>query len=500
MDKQSSSSPTTFHILIYGCQMNYADSARIKAILTHAGMQYVSDITQANIVIFDTCSVRQKSEDKVTGKMMEIAPRQKVWMTWCMIQHYLKNDTIKRSKSHTHAKLKYGNFLWWVKTTMPQIVWWSNTFEEDLKNIDDISNTIYVNHAYSPLWSTLSQQFDTIELFFRIDDTGFLPLLAGKLGYHVTNTDIECTNEYANILPHDSNQLLSSSSKTAYVPISTGCSQFCSYCIVPYARWLENNRPVDEILKEVSYHLENGIEEIVLLGQIVNKHPDFVSLCEKILTMDKLKWLRYTSPYPTFFPPELLQLHKNHPKMSPHIHMPLQSWSDHILRKMFRWYTVDQYKQFVDAIRDTNRPISITTDIIVWHPDETDEDFEQSLDMIRYAQFDMIYIGIYSPRPGTIGAKRYIDNVPTKIKKQRWNRMNDLLISVSSSNNQQEIWKIKDVMITRRLKNGELFGYTDNMKNILVRSHLQDDEIIWSLVSVKIVDSKAFTLFGELIV
>lgn len=480
--------------------MNYADSARIKAVLTHAGMEYVSDIKQADLIIFDTCSVRQKSEDKVTGKMMEIEPHQKVWMTGCMIQHYLKNDIIKRSKSSHHTKLTYGNFMWWVRTIDPQIVWWSNAFEDDLKTIDDLSNTIYINHAYSPLWSTLHQQFPNIELFFRIDDTWFLPLLAKKLWYDIATIDTELTNEYANIIPHDSNQLLSSNSLTTYVPISTWCSQFCSYCIVPYARWLENNRPVKDIIIEIDHHIQKGMKEIVLLWQIVNKHPDFVSLCEQILVKKDLQWLRYTSPYPTFFPSSLLSLHEYYPAMCPHIHMPLQSGSDVILRKMFRGYTVDQYKDFVDAIKKLTRPISITTDIIVWHPDETDEDFQQSLDMMRYAQFDMVYIGIYSPRPWTYWAKKYIDNIPTKIKKERRNIMNELLKDISHNNNKKEINTFKKVMITRKLKNGQLFGYTDNMKNIVIDTHSIDkDGIIWTIVSVKVIWSKSFMLFWEIV-
>lgn len=481
--------------------MNYADSARIKAVLTHAGMIYVSDISEANLIIFDTCSVRQKSEDKVAGKMIEIRPDQKVRMTGCMIQHYLKNDKIKQAKTGKKSTQLTGNFVWGITTQEPEIIGRTNTFEDDLRKTKDFGNILYVNHAFSPLWSTYSQQYPNVELFFRIDDTGFLPLLADRLGYDVV-IDNNLTNEYNSIIPHNSNQLFSDNTKTAYVPVSTGCSQFCSYCIVPYARGLENNRPVEDIVTEVKHHLKNGIEEIVLLGQIVNKHPQFVDICKQVLELPGLVWLRYTSPYPTFFPPELLDLHEHHPKMCPHIHMPLQSGSDHMLRKMFRGYSVSDYRTFIDNIRKLKRPISITTDIIVGHPDETDQDFQDSMELTRYAGFDMIYIGIYSPRPGTIWAKKYEDNVPMKIKKQRRNELNDLLKTISESNNQKEIGTTKQVMISRKLKNGDYFGYTDNMKNIVINTPVGADTIrpkTWSFAQVQITWAEAFKLFGEVI-
>jgi tRNA-2-methylthio-N6-dimethylallyladenosine synthase len=480
--------------------MNYADSARIKAVLTHAGFEYVQDIKQANLIIFDTCSVRQKSEDKITWKMIEIRPDQKVWMTGCMVQHHLKNSKIRKAETGKIAKMTSGNFVGGIRTIDPTIVWLED-FTQELKTISDFENVLYINQSFNPLRHTLHSQYPNIELFFRIDDTGFLPLLASKLGYDV-HIDDNLTNEYSSIIPHNSNQQFTENTKTAYVPISTWCSQFCSYCIVPYARGLENNRPIDEILTEVKFHLDQGVQEIVLLGQIVNKHPDFVGICKEVLKLKGLKRLRYTSPYPTYFPKELLELHENEEAMCPHIHMPLQSGSDTILKKMFRGYNSDQYKQFVDNIRGLKRPISITSDIIVWHPDESVEDFQASLAMTEYAKFDMVYIGIYSTRPGTIGAKKYLDNISKVEKKRRWTELNNLLIKISSENNEHEIWRTREVMISRKLKDGKYFGYTDNMKNIIIEpgSLLPVTSYQWDIVGqfskVTIIWSEAFKLFG----
>lgn len=482
--------------------MNYSDAARIKAVLNHCGYIHTEDINEADIVVFDTCSVRQKSEDKVFGKLLEIPKDKKVWLTGCMIQHHLRNGKIENelNDKKINGQMKLGNFVGNIKNTEPQVLGITNKELEELDRQKDHSwNIVFINHAYNPLFVNMQKEHPHVELFFRIDDTGFLPLMMKKLGYTV-QYDQEITNEYTSIIPHSTNQLFKENTKTAYIPISKGCSQFCAYCIVPYARGLEKNRPVEEILKEVDIHLEQGIEEIVLLWQIVNKHPDFVKICKEILKKPQLKWLRYTSPYPTFFSPELLELHEKEEKMCPHIHMPLQSWSNEILKKMFRGYSVEEYKTFVDMIRWLKRPISITTDIIIGFPDETEEDFQGSMELIEYAKFDMIYMGIYSPRPGTLGAKKYSDNISKQLKHQRRTVMNDFLIKISYENNKQELWTIRECIINKIEENHSEW-YTDNMKTVIINiKSLKEKNIkLWDFTKVKITDIKPFKLIWELI-
>jgi len=158
-----------------------------------------------------------------------------------------------------------------------------------------------------------------------------------------------------------------------------------------------------------------------------------------MLKLKGLKRLRYTSPYPTFYSKELLALHEREEKLCPHIHIPLQSGSNVVLKRMFRGYTVEQAKTFIDNIRALKRKISITTDIIVGFPDETEEDFQQTLDLVNYGNFDMIYIGIYSSRPGTLAAKNYPDTISRSVKRDRRNRLNTLLKNISHKNNEKEI-------------------------------------------------------------
>ena len=185
-----------------------------------------------------------------------------------------------------------------------------------------------------------------------------------KLGYEV-RYDRELTNEYSTIVPEGINSSMNAHNKTAYIPISTGCNQFCAYCIVPFARGLERWFPVEQIVKEAKIHLANGVKEIVLLGQIVNKHPDFLTIVKEVLKLEGLEWLRYTSPYPTYYSDELLALHETEQKLCPHIHIPFQSGSNAVLKKMFRGYSAEQCYTFIDKIRSLKRPISITTDIIL---------------------------------------------------------------------------------------------------------------------------------------
>jgi len=479
--------------------MNYSDSARIKAVLTNSWHTYTDTIDDADVVIFDTCSVRQKSEDKVTGKLKEIANDKKIRITGCMIQHNFRNKKIANEtiNKKIDGLMERGNFLDNVATTTPEIVWFKNDefdkLEASSKKLE-AGNIVYINHAYNPMFHNLCQKHPNIELFFRIDDTGFLPLMMRKLGYEV-NPDAEVTNEYTWIIPKWANQIMDEKAKTAHVPISKWCSQFCAFCIVPYARWLEKHLPVEQVVAEAKHHIQEGAEEIVLLWQIVNKHPDFVQICKEILTIPWLKRLRYTSPYPTYYSDELLALHENEPKMCPHIHMPLQSWSNTVLKKMFRGYTAEQFKEFVDKIRWLKRKISITTDIIVWFCDETEEDFQKSLELTTYARFDMIYIGKYSTRKGTFAQRKYIDNISAKVKQERRSRLNNLLIQISAENNKDEIGKNKEILIDR-VEDTRVGWYTDNMKHVILKP--QDTSVFkpGTFSQATIQSSEAFKLFA----
>ncbi|EKD24890.1 MAG: hypothetical protein ACD_80C00145G0024 [uncultured bacterium (gcode 4)] len=479
--------------------MNYADSARIRAVLTNCWFSYTENIKEANIVIFDTCSVKQKSEDKITGKLQTIRTDQKVRITWCMIQHNMRSWKLSEAKSRK-AGLKVWNFMWVVKTKTPQIIWLTADEINLMKDSEKTSEMIWVNNAFNPVFYNLTQKRKNIELMWRIDDTGFLPLMLQKLGYEISY-DKELINEYEKIIPENISTSMNAHQKTAYIPISTWCNQFCAYCIVPYARGLEKYFSVEHIVNEAKTHLKNWVDEIVLLWQIVNKHPEFVTIIKEILKLKGLKRLRYTSPYPTYYTKELLTLHEKEPKLCPHIHIPLQSGSDAILKKMFRGYTVEQAKKFISDIKKLKRDISITTDIIVGFPDETEEDFQQTLDLIKYGKFDMIYIGIYSSRPGTLAAKNYPDTISRKVKRDRRDTLNKILIETSRQNNEKEIGSTREMLINK-ISKWMIEGYTDNMKQIIILNSefwILNSKKVGEFIAVKIIKVLPFKLYGEII-
>ena len=413
-----------------------------------------------------------------------------------MIQHNLKQNRISEDKN---LKNKWKTaFKGW-------------NFIGDLNQLSEQDIPYIINNSFQPIWSTLKKKFPNLELMFRIDDVHFLPKILKYLWYDINEEEIKNLSNYMDLIPDVANQTENPNIATAYVPIATWCNQFCTYCIVPFARWLERYRNVDDILKEVEYWVKQWKEEIVLLWQIVNKHPEFVKILKEILKIKEVKWLRYTSPYPTYYSDEIFSLHENEEKLCPHIHIPVQSGSDKILKLMNRWYTIDQFKKFIEKIRNLKRDISITTDIIVWFSNETEEDFQQTLDLVKFWRFDMIYTWIYSPRPNTIAWKKYEDNVPKQIKQKRWEQVNNLLYKISEENNKKEIWKIRQAMITwskqvetkklpenliKKIKSDTTkiyYGYTDNFKNIELINF--DESLMWKIINVKITDQIPLKLF-----
>lgn len=486
--------------------MNYSDSARIRAVLINCWFSYVENIEDADIVILDTCSVRQKSEDKVFGRLKQIPKDKKVWITWCMIQHNLNLNKMKKYEETIQNNFNLWNFQWKLKTKNPIIAGIYESNIEDVlyqykKSNPDMKwfkdQVLLLNNAFNPLYKKIKKRFDNLELVFRIDDLGFLPQILEKIGYKIEKVDENIQNEYTWIIPWWANQNLEKRAKTAFVPIQTWCSQFCAYCIVPYARWLEKNRSYDDILKEVDYHISNWVEEIILVGQIVNKHPEFNKIIKAILKYKNIKWIRYTSPYPTYYNDELFSMHENEEKLCPHIHIPAQSGSNKILKKMFRWYTVEQFKEFIDKIYSLDRNISITTDMIIWFPSETEEDFQASLELVEYAKFDMIFMWVYSPRPGTLWAKKYDDDVWAQTKSNRRSQMNSLLSHISFENNQKDVWKIQDVMTTK-IDEKAIIGYNEQMKNVIIKKPDYDMNT-GNFCCVEIKKWDSFNLYWEII-
>ncbi len=352
MDNHRVSNYTTgmlkYYIKIYGCLFNYADAERIDTVLRNAGFTRTLDYTLADVIIIVTCSVREKAEHKVLAwgqRITKLTSKPKVVLTGCMV----RRDHLPESAEDTLRWLKV------LKRRMP----WVDVFV-DITNIGDLP-------------SILTSQVDAFEFALKRQDPAYL----------------DTPPTY-------------SSDIFAYIPIMTGCNQFCTYCVVPYSRGREVYRPSEQILKEVRDAIASGKKVITLLGQIVDKWredgKDFTWLLETVASLEGDFWVTFTSPYPTYITHKTIDLIAEHPKILKHLGLPLQSGSDRILAKMNRGYTVKEYIQIAEYARATIPNLYLTTDIIVGFPSETESDFQKTLEVVKKLEFDKIFFAKYSPR------------------------------------------------------------------------------------------------------
>lgn len=426
--------PKYYHLITLGCQMNYSDSERIASVLESFGYRPTGKLEQADIIIYNSCSVRQKAEERILGlrrKWQELKackPGLKIGLTGCMV---------------THGQYK------------------------------------------------LDKRLPELDFYFGIADLPKLPILLG-LKKELSETD------YFSILPS------SQTSFQALLPIMTGCNNFCSYCIVPYARGREMSRPVAEILHEARSLISKGAREIILLGQNVNSYagPDqagkkvtFPQLLSLVDALPGYERLRFVSSHPKDCSPALIACYSKLQKLCPHMHLALQSGSDRILQAMNRRYTAADYLKLVKNLRQDKPDISLTTDIIVGFPGETEADFQATVKLVKQVGFEMIYIGMYSERPGTAAAKLKDDISPTE-KKRRYDDLTAVLRNYLLQNNQRYLNQTVEVLIEQKTKKGQATGKTPDFKTV---SFQAGKVKVGDLAQVKITEPLAWELRGELV-
>ena len=287
---------------------------------------------------------------------------------------------------------------------------------------------------------------------------------------------------------------------SAWINITYGCDKFCTYCIVPYTRGRERSRKMEEILKEVQSLKEQGYMEIILLGQNVNAYGkdlnlgyDFATLLEEVAKIG-IPRVRFVTSHPWNFTDKMIDIIAKYPNIMPYVHLPIQSGSDSILKKMNRRYTIEEYKKLFDTIKEKVPGVSITTDIIVGFPNETKEDFQATLDIVNYCKFDGAFTFIFSPRIGTAAALME-DRVTMEEKENRLHALNELVNKYSLESNQKYLGKVVEVLVTGPSDKGEdkVCGYTDTMKLVNV---VGSKDLIGKIVKVKIADAKSFSLDG----
>lgn len=425
------------YLQTFGCQMNVADSEYLASLLLNTGnFEITTSITQADIIVINTCSVRKHAEDRAESFIGQ-----------------LKKFKIKKEKLKI---IVIGCFAQRAK-------------------------------------SELQKKYPFIDVIAGPLDYEYLPeILSNTLGFEVKS--VKHHNTFNKV--------------SVFVPIMTGCNNFCSYCIVPYVRGKEKSRPFNEVIEEIEYLVENGTKEVILIGQNVNSYSGIFNDGKEIKTLDFAKllsmvanlktrhrfWLRFLTNHPKDMNYEIIETIKKHPNISRHIHLPLQSGSDRILQLMNRNYTLKKYKEIIKMIISEIPEISITTDLIVGFPTETDDDFQKTIEAVEEIRFDSAFVFKYSPRKGT-KAYELPDDVPQSIKEERHHKLLSLCDSIAKQKNSKYVNSKQEVLIISK-NNNYFIGKTLTNKTveIITNSNLE----IGSFTTVNIESIKNHTLIGKL--
>lgn len=454
-----------YFLLPLGCAQNISDAERVATLLEENGFVITSDESEADIICVLACSVRQSAIDRIYG-------RSKIW------------DKYKKKS----LKILSGCVLPKDRKKMDAI--FDLIFEiKDLPQLPSlIDNVLKQNPKLEILNSKQSRNTNDKNSKQNILDLNNLDLFR--------NSKLEIRNSSENYFDYLSVHPKYTDNFRAYVPISNGCNNFCSYCAVPYTRGREVSRSFNEIVNEVRDLVKNGYKEITLLGQNVNSYGNdikggksFLDLLEELDKIPGKFWIRFISNHPKDFPDELIETLPKLGKVTPYIHLPLQSGSTKILKAMNRKYTQEDYLKLVEKIRKNIPNVSIGTDTIVGFPGETEKDFKESIKVFEKAKFDMAYIAQYSPRQGTVSAKMK-DDIPKEIKKQRDKKLNEVLKKTALENNKKYIGKTVEVLVEKEYK-GFLWGRTDTYKLVKFKG---PEALIGTFVNLKIKNATAWTL------
>ncbi len=423
------------YIKSYGCQMNAYDSDRMKDLFLDKGYEITDDLAKANLTILNTCHIREKAVEKVYSDIGRIRK--------------IKNN-------NKDMKLVVAGCV-------------AQAEGKEIKKRSPIVDYVVGPQSYHKLPDMIDNITDPI-------NSNFLQ------------------NEKFKNLIYNSSKLSSE-----FVSIQEGCDKFCSFCVVPYTRGPEFSRPVDDIIKETKKYVSRGIKEIILLGQNVNayhgvtsygKSTDLSYLMDKISEIEEVKRIRYMTSHPIDMKDSLINAHASNSKLMPFLHLPIQSGSNQILKKMNRKHTVDDYLRIVDKIRNVRPDIALSSDFIVGFPDETDKDFEYTMKFIEKVKFVIAYSFIYSPRPGT--PAQHKDNIDNAVKKARLSALQSLLTEQQISYNKTFINKDMDVLFEKngRYKN-QFIGRTIYNQSTFINSN---DKILNQILNVKIINSTNFAL------
>ncbi|MBJ2188815.1 MAG: tRNA (N6-isopentenyl adenosine(37)-C2)-methylthiotransferase MiaB [Muribaculaceae bacterium] len=443
-----SSAPLLF-IETYGCQMNVADSEVVASILEMAGYDLTDDIALADAILLNTCSIRDNAEQKIVSRLQYLG-------------------SLRRKKA--------GRRL---------IVGVIGCMAERVR--DSLLNDHGVDVVAGP-----DSYLDLPALF-----------AAAEAGEKAINVDLSTTETYRDVVP----RRIGANRVSGFVSIMRGCNNFCSYCIVPYTRGRERSRELASILREVADLRAKGFKEVTLLGQNVNSYryedadgvvTDFAALLAAVADAAPDMRVRFTTSHPKDLSDEVIAVIASRPNICKHIHLPVQSGSDKVLAAMNRKYTREWYLGRVAAIRRAMPECTITTDMFTGFHDETEEDFQQTLDLMREVGFDSAFMFKYSERPGTLASRTMPDNVPEDVKIERLNRMIALQNELSAESNRRDIGREFDVLVEGISKRSadQLVGRTEGNKTCVLPRGTHG---VGQTVRVRVTSATSATLICELV-
>ena len=440
-----------YTVLTMGCQLNENDSERIAGMAQAMGYTKTANIEEANLIVFNTCCVRENAEDRLFGKLGEV----------------------KKYKAKNHAIIAIGGCMMQEKHIVDKL-------KQSYPYFDIVFGTHTLHKFAKDLYEAIVNN-ERIEDILDID------------GDVIEGIPVKRDDKYK-----------------ASVLIMNGCNNFCTYCIVPYVRGRERSRRAEEIIAEVKCLAKEGYKEITLLGQNVNSYMrverekgedvgeinSFAKLLEALENIDGIERIRFVSPHPKDFTDDVIDVIAKSKKICKIIHLPLQSGSTEVLKKMNRKYTKEQYLELVQKIKNKIPDVVFSTDIIVGFPEETEKDFEDTLDVVEKVNFEQVFMFIYSRRVGT-PADKMENQVPEEVKHERFDWLKKLADSKVEGNNKKYLNTVQKILVEGTSKTNEnvLTGRTDTNKVVNFEGN---KELIGKVIDVKIVKDHIWYLEGEI--
>ncbi len=435
-----------YHIWTEGCQMNVADSQRVGSALEHLGYAFTGNAEEADVIVLNTCVVRQSAEDKALGRLHSLRPLKDrnpnlvINLMGCLVG--------VRGAEKLQKKLPFVDVFSPPSDPGPLV---SFLTQGEIQSLVDA---------------------ETTRRFMMMDDELVLPL-------------------------HERGQLVS-----AHIPVVYGCSHACTFCIIPYRRGIERSRPVGDIVGEARSLAAQGVKEITLLGQIVDRYgkdipdgPNLAGLLRVIHEVEGIERIRFLTSHPNYFGEDLLDAVAELPKVMPHFEIPIQAGDDTVLENMKRGYTQADYRRLVDKIRAKAPGCSIATDIIVGFPGETDEQFMETYRVLSDLRLDVAHLARYSPREGTVSARRMDDDVSAEEKMRRFRLLEALQEQIVGEINAQYLGQTVEVLFEEKVK-GRWKGRTPTNKLVFVES---EDELRGQILPVSVTWTGPWSMQASLV-